>query len=120
MLRQITVATVIAITLMTHISIATTYDVRAETDVGYFYLWRYRLEFIYATANVYAENGADGWFSAHAEAGRRSNRDSGAYVAGRNGFTRIKTAVDNTDEGGYHNYRNAYINSQDDEDWHPR
>ena len=84
-----------------------------------------------ASASVSAESGSEGWFTVWAEAGsdRKANnpdkkyKDSGSYVAGNNGLSESQYAhsfVNRFSPDWGYIYRNAYVNSQDDEDWAPK
>ena len=84
-----------------------------------------------ASASVQAESGSDGWYNVWAEAGsdRKANhpdrdyQDSGSYLAGNNGFSASKYAHSVVGrfypDWGYI-FRDAHINSQDDEDFAPK
>ncbi len=102
------------------------YNVSASSDFGVTYSNHNYVADLWASASVSAESGSEGWFSVWAEAGSdrgSGNRESGSYVAGRNGFSKSKYAssqVSRADPDWGYIFRASYINSQDDEDWSPK
>ncbi len=106
------------------IKIAAIYDVNASAEVSEEFSDHNYVATLSATASVQAESGSDGWHTVWAEAGSdRGKRSSGAYVAGRRGFSirmEAKSTVSRSSPDWGYIYCSAYINSQDSEDWAPK